>query len=87
MTENPFSRIVNTIREDNRSQVAASFRMGTVITVEPLMVEVAGNVQEREDLLKSGNLYLGDLEAGDRLLLVPIENEQRYIIVCKVVSV
>lgn len=82
MEDNPFSTIINVIREDNRAQTPVTYRLGTVITAET--VEVAGNMQGKDALLK--NSLISDFEVGDRLLMIPIEDEQRYIILCKVVE-
>lgn len=84
MQENPFSMIVQMVREDNKSQIPVTFRFGQVISTIPLKVDVAGTVQETDSLLK--NKILSTFEVGDKLLLVPIEDEQRYIILCKVVN-
>jgi hypothetical protein len=83
MNDNPFSSVVKTIREDNKSP--ESYRLGTVTSVSPLIVEVSGTSQDESDLLKNDTLT--SFEIGDRLFLVPIENEQRYIIICKVVNI
>lgn len=52
-----------------------------------LRVSVGGTVQDPEDLLKNSALGELDFLAGDRVLLLPIEEAQRYIILCKVVGV
>lgn len=85
MEDNPFAAIVKTMREDNKAQIPVSFRLGTVISTIPVKVDIAGIVQEEKDLLK--NSLINFLNTGDRLLLIPIEDEQRYIIICKVVGI
>lgn len=85
MENNPFTSMVNAIRDDNKSQIAASYRFGTVTSIAPINVDVAGTMQDSDSLLK--NDVLNDFELGDRLLLLPIEEEQIYIILCKVVDV
>ncbi len=84
MQDNPFSAMVRAIREDNKSQLPVLFRLGTVTSVNPLRIDVAGLIQSGRDLLK--NNILNYFEPGDCLLLTPIEDEQRYIIICKVVD-
>jgi uncharacterized protein involved in copper resistance len=85
MANNPFMSTVQSIRRDYKSQTSAAYRIGTVTSVIPLSVDVAGTSQNSSELLKNDMLY--DLELGDRLLLLPIEDEQRYIILCRVVNV
>jgi len=84
MNNNPFAGIVKTIRNDNRSQIPISYRIGEVKTVSPLVVDVAGTNQDADDLLK--NDLITSFNIGDNLILIPIEDEQRYIIICKVVD-
>lgn len=83
--DNPFSSVVQEMLHYNKSKNPASFRMGTVLSEVPLKVDVAGLIHDNRSLLKNSSLNI--LYSGDRLLLVPIEEEQRYIIICKVVSV
>ncbi len=85
MNSNPFAGVIKVIRDDNRVQSPTSYRMGEVKSASPLIVDVAGTDQEAEDLLK--NDLITSLVAGDNLLLLPIDEEQRYIIICKVVNV
>ncbi|MDF2511002.1 MAG: hypothetical protein K0S04_868 [Herbinix sp.] len=84
MENNPFLSMVQNIRDDNRLQTSVSYRLGTVASVTPFTVDVAGIRQQANSLLK--NHLITDFEVGSQLLLFPIENEQRYIILCRVVS-
>ncbi len=81
---NPFLSVIQQIREDNRTQIPVSFRYGIVKSVTPLEIDVAGTSQDKDTLLK--NDLLINFELGDRLLLLPIDDDQRYIIICKVVD-
>lgn len=67
--------------------------LGRVLSPDPLRVLCGGTVQERDGLLANADL-LDELDAdpaylkeGDKLALLPIEERQRYIILCKVVAV
>lgn len=82
--DNPFLNVIKSIREDNKTQAPAYYRLGTVTSILPLKVDVAGAIQDDSSLLK--NSEIAYLEIGNRLLLIPIEDEQRYVIVCKVVN-
>ena len=53
----------------------------------PHRVIAGGTSQEREDLLSAPGLLPHGLAAGDQVVLLPIEENQRYIILCKAVSV
>lgn len=85
LNDNPFSSIIQNIREDGKNQIPAHYRLGTVISTIPLIIDVAGTRQDKESLLCNSNI--GALEASNRVLLIPIEDEQRYILMCKVVNV
>lgn len=84
MSDNPFLGVISSIRTDNMAQTSASYRKGTVKAINPLTVDVSGIDQDADSLLK--NSLMTSFEVGDHLLLLPIEDEQRYIILCKVVD-
>ncbi|MDF2844793.1 MAG: hypothetical protein K0R00_3219 [Herbinix sp.] len=81
--ENPFIKVVETINKENTG--SASYRFGVVSSVDPLKVDVNSTTQDENDLLKNSNIT--SFEIGERLLLIPIDKEQRYIILCKVVEI
>ena len=92
MEDNPFL-ILAEIMQPQPSGVVGDLTMGNVISApdvenpdRPLRVSVSGTLQDREDLLKSAELDPLGFVAGDQLLLLPIDEAQRYIIICKVVS-
>lgn len=85
MEDNPFSSMVRGIREDAKKQIPTFIRLGEVITKDPLTVNVAQTIQDKDSLLK--NSILTSFDVGETLLLIPIEDEQRYIIVSKVVEI
>ena len=85
MEDNPYSKLLQMIREQAGNQIPITFRFGTVISVLPPKVEVSNTVQTAADLLK--NAAIGELHIGDSVLLVPFEDDQRFIILCKLVSV
>lgn len=80
MQGNPYSKLVQALREDRRMSLPAAFREGKVISTNPLRMEVAGNIQEEEDLIESQDQP--PLEVGDHCLLVPVNDEQQYWIIC-----
>lgn len=85
MQENPFATMIETIANVSKEQLPVNFRFGYVKSVNPLRIDVAGTIQESTEVLK--NSLITEFSEADMLLLVPIEEEQRYIILCKVVSV
>lgn len=85
MPENPYSGILNMCREEARGQIPASFLFGEVKTVNPLVITVSKTDQTGSSLIK--NAAIGELKAGDSVLIVPLENNQRFLVLCRVVGV
>ena len=92
MEGNPYMELANALRGDSGG--AGGLCLGTVSSwpsreapAQPCRVVAEGTTQEREDLLAAPSLLPYGLEAGDLVVLLPIEEAQRYIILCKAVSV
>lgn len=85
MEDNPYSKILNIIRNQASGQIPVTFRFGTVVSSAPLKIDVSDTTQTGEDLLK--NAAIGELHSGDSVLLVPIDDGQKFIVLCKVVGV
>jgi hypothetical protein len=84
MQENPYSAMINMMKSQAKGQIPAWIRFGKIISPSPLKVEISNTVQERKDLLLSANL--GELHAGDSVLTIPINNNQQFIVLCRVVG-
>lgn len=84
MEGNVFNELAMRLRAEAAGQLPTMCRYGKVISTEPLRIEVAQIIHEKEVFMKDYNLP--ELMVGDRCLLIPMESEQRYIIVCKVVE-
>ena len=85
MEDNPYTKLLSLVKEQAAGQIPVTFRFGNVMSAAPLKVEVSSTVQSAQDLLKSGSL--GELHAGDSVLMIPLEENQRFLILCKVVPV
>lgn len=92
MEENPYSKLLAAVRPDKGS--GTGLVMGEVLSWpteqapgRPHKVLAGGNAQERDALLRAEALGEHGLKAGDTVLLLPIEEAQRYIILCQVVAV
>lgn len=91
MEESPFGALVEAFRGGDGE---AGLEMGEVLCWPSAeapgaahKVLAGGNTQEKGDLLRNEALGPYELAAGDKVLLLPIEEAQRYVIVCKVVEV
>lgn len=85
MEDNPYTKLLSLVKEQAAEQIPITFRFGNVMSVTPLKVEVSSTVQSAQDLLKGDSL--GELHAGDSVLMIPLEENQRFLILCKVVPV
>lgn len=85
MEDNPYVKLINRIRKENESSYPTMYRFGKVNSIEPLKIEVDSLTLDKEDFLKNSSIHT--FNQGETLLLMPIEEEQRYIIVAKVVDV
>ena len=85
MEVNPYTELVKKLREDAANRTPVFLRFGKVTSTDPLKVEVSGTVQEKTNFLKDQRIT--SFEIDDNLLLLPIEEDQRFIIICKVVEV
>lgn len=83
--DNPYIKLIKRIKAENESTYPTTYRLGIVSSVEPLKIEVDKLTLDKEDFLRNSNLNI--FYKGETLLLIPIEEEQRYIIVAKVVDV
>ena len=93
MEDNPYQGIAEALRGAQRGQDGA-LCLGRVASWptptspdRPRKIVCQGNTQEREDLLSEPGLLPYGLSDGDQVLLLPVEEAQRYIIICKVVDV
>lgn len=94
MEENPFGTLVEAIRREAVTAAPTGLVMGKVLTwpsqaapMTPHKILAGGNTQERGALRANPTLLPYGLTSGDEVLLLPIEEAQRYIILCKVVDV
>ncbi|ACL22805.1 hypothetical protein Dhaf_4810 [Desulfitobacterium hafniense DCB-2] len=125
MEDNPYTRLLETMRGEAKEQLPTSYRLGKVVNVNPLKVSTSGIILSGDDLLinggiarrtealsmselsgnltgtfhgDTGNLAVsggsmsatagieGSLAEGDTVLLISLEDNQKFIVLCKVVS-
>lgn len=84
MEDNPYVELVKKLIDEITSKYPTTHRLGRVLSVEPLEIEVSSLVYEQHELLKSEHLIT--FSVGDEILLLPIDEEQRFIIIAKVVD-
>lgn len=80
---NPYNEIINIIKQQNNNS-SSSVAIGTVITNSPLSISIGELFLDREDLMI--NESIKQFNQGDTLVMVLAPNKQKYIILCKVVS-
>lgn len=82
--DNPYIKLIKRINKENKSSYPTMYRFGRVMSINPLKIDVENLMLEKDDFLKNSNITI--FYIGDTLLLIPIEDEQRYVIVAKVVD-
>ena len=84
MYDNPYSALISIFRRDADERAGSPSTVGTVLSVSPLRISMSGITLEPAQLFK--NPEISNLEKGNTVLLVPLENRQRFLMVCKVVN-
>ena len=83
MEGNPYFKMVSLFRADSVAHTPTYFRLGTVVSANPLQIDVAGILQNKSSLKKDKGL---DFSLGDEVLLVTLDDDQTFIIIAKVVD-
>lgn len=88
MQDNPFSKFIRIIREEGAKNNPIPYVRGIVIEPMPnLLIKVEEMQIDKNDILINENLIAeGYLSKGDRVLIIPTLDAQRFMIVCKLVS-
>lgn len=60
MEGNPYVNLITTLREDAMGQIPIYYRLGKVVSTDPLRIEVGGTIQEGSDLLRNNGIYIDD---------------------------
>jgi len=84
MQDDPFVTLAETMRQEAEAAQGIGPSFGRVVSASPLKVSVQGLEVTAERLDKNSNISL--FYAGEQLLLMPSEEAQRWVILCKVVS-
>lgn len=82
MEGDPFVILAQSIKQPEKNEYVY---IGKVVSVSPLQIDLAGNKQEKEDLLV--NPEIKELKTGDKVLLISTDENQQFAVVCKVVEV
>ena len=82
MEGDPFVILAQSIKQPEKNEYDY---IGKVVSVSPLQIDLAGNKQEKEDLLV--NPEIKELKPGDKVLLISTDENQQFAVVCKVVEV
>ncbi len=83
MEDNLFFKLTELIRDEAAGTVGSPWRLGEVVSSSPLLVEVSGTIQDQKSLSKASGL---SISKGDSVLLTSLDDDQSFIIICKVVN-
>ena len=79
---NPYNGIINIIKQNNTSSSVVV--IGKVLTNSPLSISIGELFLDKEDLMVNENIKV--FNNGDTVAMLLAPNKQKYIILCKVVS-
>lgn len=108
--ENPYSRLIELMRDEGTHFNPPSIRLAEIKSVEPLLINIGSVDIDKDNLLisdrllkeykrdvvltTSTNSYTGELSykdvglnVGDIVLLLPVNNEQDFVLIDKVVRI
>ena len=88
---NPYTGLLNIMQEKGKKYNTPALYIGKVIQPQTLKIKIGELVLEQDDMLISSALIdsnnrSNNLKQGDLLALMPTENRQTYIVLCKVVK-
>jgi hypothetical protein len=87
MNGNPYMDILHLMRKHGAKVNSPSLLLGEVVSVspQPFIIKVNGIHIDKDNLLISSSVGL--LSVGDTLAIMPMDNRQTFVILCKVVNV
>ena len=81
---NRYNGILNIIKQQNNTSSSAVV-IGKVVNDNPLSISIGELFLDSEDLMVNENIK--GFNRNDTLAMVPTQNRQKYIVLCKVVSI
>jgi len=83
--KNPYSKLINHMREQGGKNNTPYVQLGTVVVQDPLTIKFGDLQIGKDNLFVSQHLLPYGLEQGDTVALAPSLDEQTYIVLAKVV--
>lgn len=85
LINNPYTGILNIMQEQGKKYNPPSICLGEISSINPLAIKTGDLELDNEDLLVSTTVSANPKQ-GDLVALLPTENRQTYIVLCKVVK-
>ena len=82
MEGNPYIEMIKILEEEGQRNQTEWYRIGKVTSVFPLKIAVGNIEYQEEELIHTGF----SPEKGQDILLIPYDDDQRMIVLCKVVG-
>ncbi|WP_050698660.1 hypothetical protein [Anaeromassilibacillus senegalensis] len=80
MEGNAFVELAAAIKPKDEASIVY---LGKVLSLSPFCIDLAGTIQQGTDLLRNPDIR--DLENGDQVLMISVNCNQQFVVVCKVV--
>lgn len=102
MRDNPFNQLIQFMREEGGYYNPPSILLAEVVNPSPLVIKIGDDLQIDRDNLRVADYLLANytrqtsagtitftdtLQVGDTLAVIPTEDRQTFIVLCKVVDV
>lgn len=88
MKDNPYSKMIEIIKDKGSAYNPPSIEIGILISPSPNVVIKVNDLQlDRDNLLTSDILNFTTLDIGSRYALIPVYDKQLYIILARLSEV
>ena len=88
MKENPYSKMIEIIKNKGSAYNSPSIEIGILISASPNVVMKVNDLQlDKDNLITSDILNFTTLDIGSRYALIPVYDKQLYIILARLKEV
>lgn len=85
--DDPYSKLIKIMRKEGSAFNPPSIMFAEVINPYPnLIISTQGIQLDRDNLLVCQNVNVQELTSGEKVLIIPTDNRQMFVLIDKVVS-
>ncbi|SKA99321.1 Protein of unknown function [Caloramator quimbayensis] len=83
--KNPYSELLQVMREQGAKYNPPTIEIGQIISATPLKIKINDLQLDKSDIYINDSIK-SSLIAGDLVAVLPMTDRQKFIVLCKVVS-